>query len=196
MHVRPIQPGDLAFIREELVRHWGDTGIWSIGRRYQADELPGFVAVEPAGEAKTASEGLRQSDEPSASDSPRGGASDSADGGISETFLGLVTYSIFEGNYQAEVVTLSSRRENTGVGAALLDAAVNAIREAGCVRAFLCTTNDNIRAIRFYQKRGWSLAKLHKNAVAEARARFPHIPRIGMHGIEIRDELEFERWLR
>ena len=162
MHIRPIDSRDLEFIREELTRHWGDVGVWSIGRRYQADELPGFVAVYDA------------------STSP----------------IGLVTYCVQDGGYQGEIVTLSSRRENEGVGAALLDAAAKALRKAGCVRAYLCTTNDNLRALGFYQKRGWTLAMLHKGLVAEARKRKPVIPAIGMHGIPINDELELEMWLQ
>ena len=163
MLIRPIQTDDLSFIREELARNWGDVGIWSIGRRYQADELPGFVAV----------------------DDTRG-----------NELIGLVTYIIHGGGWQGEVITLSSRRENAGVGAALLDAAVNAIRAAGCARAFLTTTNDNLRALGFYQKRGWRLAHLHKGIVEDARKRKAVIPEIGMNSIPIRDEIELEMWLR
>ncbi|MCI0363562.1 MAG: GNAT family N-acetyltransferase [Phycisphaerales bacterium] len=165
MHVRAVQPDDLPFIREELIRHWGDVGVWSIGRRYQADELPGFVAV----------------------DDSRAG-----DGGER---IGLVTYCVQDGGYQAEIVTLSSRRENNGVGTALLDAAVEAIRKSGCVRAYLCTTNDNLRALGFYQKRGWRLAMLHKGFIEEARKRKAVIPEFGMHGIRLRDEIELEIFL-
>lgn len=181
--LRPIQECDLAFIREELVRHWGDTGIWSIGRRFQADQLPGFVAV----------------------DVPLGGTGilpvqDSHAGRMpappSPSYLGLVTYFIHDGGWQGEVITLSSRQENAGVGAALLDAAVSAIRGAGCARAYLTTTNDNLRALGFYQKRGWRLAALHKGIIDEARKHKAVIPEIGMHGIPLRDELELELWLR
>lgn len=154
-------PADLAFAREELVRHWHDVGIWSLGRRYQADALPGFIAVDDESDQR----------------------------------VGLVTYIIHDGGYAGEVITLSSRVEGRGVGAALLDAAVQAIREAGCVRAFLTTTNDNLRALGFYQKRGWKLAALHKGLVEEARKRKPIIPLMGLNGIEMRDEIELEMWL-
>lgn len=162
--IRPINDADandLAFVRDELVRNWHDVGIRSIGRRYQADALPGFVAVDEAGQR-----------------------------------VGLVTYAILDGGFQGEVVTLSSRVENRGVGAALLGAAVEAIRAADCSRAFLTTTNDNLRALGFYQKRGWRLARLHKGIVDEARRRVPIIPTHGMHGIPLRDEIELEMWLR
>src|SRR5215510_15425556 len=137
MLVRCIQPDDLLFIREELIRNWHDTGIWSLGQRYQADELPGFVAI----------------DESNGRDEP----------------IGLVTYFIHPGGWQGEVMTLSSRREDSGAGTALLKAATDALRAAGCKRAFLTTTNDNLRAIGFYQKRGWRLAALHKGVIEEAR---------------------------
>ena len=162
--IRPIQEDDLPFIREELRTHWNDVGIWSIGRRYQADALPGFVAVD---ESTTTTK-----------------------------HLGLVTYTILDGGFHGEVVTLSSRVENQGVATALLSAAVEAIRAAGCCRAFLTTTNDNLRALGFYQKRGWKLAKLHKGIIDDARARVPHIPAIGMNNIPLRDEIELEMWLK
>jgi GNAT superfamily N-acetyltransferase len=161
--IRPVETDDLAFIREELVRHWGDTGIWSIGQRYQADALPGFVAIDKAHHNER---------------------------------IGLVTFIIHNGGWQGEIITLSSRRENSGIGAALLEAAVNALREAGCARAILTTTNDNLRALGFYQKRGWKLAHLHKGIIDEARKRTAVVPEVGMNGIPIRDEIELELWLR
>jgi len=161
MRIRAIQPDDLPFIREELIRNWHDTGIWSIGKRYQADELPGFIAVDDDKKDR----------------------------------LGLVTYFLHPGGWQGEVITLSSRRENAGVGGELLEAAVSAIRAAGCTRAFLTTTNDNLRALGFYQKRGWRLAVLHKGIIEEARKRHPIIPVMGMNKIPLRDEIELELFL-
>jgi hypothetical protein len=56
------------------------------------------------------------------------------------------------------------------------------------------TTNDNVDALRFYQRRGFRLAELHPGAVDEARARLkPEIPRVGDHGIPLRDELMLEK---
>jgi ribosomal protein S18 acetylase RimI-like enzyme len=110
-------------------------------------------------------------------------------------YLGLVTYSIQDGGFQGEVITLSSCSENAGVGTALLSAAVEAIRAAGCSRAYLTTTNDNLRALGFYQKRGWKLAKLHKGMIDDASKRVPHIPKMGLNNIPLRDEIELELWL-
>jgi hypothetical protein len=45
-----------------------------------------------------------------------------------------------------------------------------------CDRLRLVTTNDNIRALRFYQRRGWRMAALHLDAVDAARKIKPEIP--------------------
>ncbi len=108
---------------------------------------------------------------------------------------GLVTWSVLAGGFQFEVVTVSASVESAGVGEKLLDMAVAEGRRRGCSRAFLTTTNDNMRAMRFYQKRGWRLAALHRGIVDEARRRKPYIPRVGLNGIPLRDEIELELWL-
>jgi GNAT superfamily N-acetyltransferase len=78
------------------------------------------------------------------------------------------------------------------VGTALLDAVKRIALEAGCRRVYLTTTNDNLRALRFYQRRGFRLVAVYAGAVDRARAHKPQIPAIGMHGIPIRDEIELE----
>ena len=77
-------------------------------------------------------------------------------------------------------------------GAALIGAVKAMVRERGCKRVWLITTNDNTPALRFYQKQGFQLAALHRNAVVESRRLKPEIPEIGMDGIPIRDEIELD----
>lgn len=163
VHIRPRGASDDAFVREELEKHWHQTRIWSIGRAFEADRLPAFVAEM---------------------DSPGG-----------RERVGLVTYDVNHGAYQCEVVTVSSRREDAGVATRLLESVENAARLARCSRVFLTMTNDNVKAFGFYQRRGWKLAALHRGNVEEARKRKAVIPRIGLFGIEVRDELELELWL-
>lgn len=110
-------------------------------------------------------------------------------------FAGLVTINPNAGDWQCEVVTLSSRSPTAGVGAALLAAAERFARDRGCKRIYLTTTNDNTHAIRFYQKRGWRLRSLHAGIVDRVREIEPDYPLLGFDGIQIRDEIEFERWL-
>lgn len=103
---------------------------------------------------------------------------------------GLITFHI-QGT-ACEIVTLDSTRPGQGVGKALLAAVKRAAREAGCRQLWLITTNDNLNALRFYQRRGFTLVAVHPNAVAESRRLKPEIPLIGEYGIPIRDEIELE----
>lgn len=105
---------------------------------------------------------------------------------------GLVTYRI-EG-VECEVVSLNSLVEGQGIGSSLLETVGAVARSAGCSRLWLITTNDNVEALRFYQKRGFKLAALHRNALEKSRLLKPSIPRSGLHGIPLRDEIELEMW--
>ena len=107
--------------------------------------------------------------------------------------LGLITY-VIRGD-ACEVVTLDSVVENQGIGAALLNAVSVHAKAQGCSRLWLITSNDNIQAIRFYQKRGFTMSALHVNAIMEARRLKPQIPLIGFDGIPILHEIEFEKAL-
>ena len=104
--------------------------------------------------------------------------------------IGLLTYQI--SGDACEIVTLDSVRPSMGVGTALLEAVKDAARAAGCRRLWLVTTNDNLEALRFYQKRGFVLVAVHRNAAEAARRLKPEISRLGAHGIPIRDEIELE----
>lgn len=103
---------------------------------------------------------------------------------------GLVTYNI-EGE-DCEIMTLDSMEREIGIGSALLEAVKAAAVEAGCKRIWLITTNDNLYALRFYQKRGFELVAVHRNALAESRKLKPQIPIIGRDDIPLRDEIELE----
>ena len=103
---------------------------------------------------------------------------------------GLLTYRIDGGD--CEVVTINAFPRGAGAGTALMEAVAAAARDAGCRRVWLITTNDNLRALRFYQRRGFRLAALHRDALARSRDLKPSIPEIGLDGIPLRDELELE----
>ena len=107
-----------------------------------------------------------------------------------EEWLGLITYSFSDCG--CEIVSIDSLCENTGIGTALVDKVIIEARQKKCKRVFLTTTNDNLRALGFYQKRGFELALLRRNAVNESRKTKPNIPLIGGHGIPLRDEIELE----
>jgi ribosomal protein S18 acetylase RimI-like enzyme len=104
--------------------------------------------------------------------------------------IGLATYDIRD--HECELVTLDAFAEGQGIGTMLLEAVVQVAQERGCHRVWLITSNDNLRALRFYQRRGLVLVAVHRNAIDEARRLKPEIPEHGDHGIPIRDELELE----
>lgn len=109
----------------------------------------------------------------------------------------LVGYLLYhpEGD-QWEVALLEALEQGRGVGSSLLGAVEELARRCGCKRLWLVTTNDNIHALAFYQRRGFSLAALHRDAVTEARKTLkPFIPLVGEGGIPLRDELELEKRL-
>jgi GNAT superfamily N-acetyltransferase len=90
-----------------------------------------------------------------------------------------------------EILTLHAATQWSGTGTALVDALVALAREKGCCRLWVVTTNDNVGAMRFYQRRGFRLEAVHAGAVDEARRTLkPDIPERGYHGITIRDEIE------
>ena len=59
----------------------------------------------------------------------------------------------------------------------------------------MITTNDNRRAISFYQKYGFTIAAIHHNALEESRKLKPSIPITGIDGIPLKDEIEMEIFL-
>ena len=110
-----------------------------------------------------------------------------------EQWVGLVTFFI-EAD-ECEVTSLDSLRESRGIGTTLMEMAVERARLSHCRRIFLITTNDNLRALGFYQKRGFEIVTIYRGAVNESRKVKPGIPAIGMHGIPLRDEIELEMHL-
>jgi ribosomal protein S18 acetylase RimI-like enzyme len=105
-------------------------------------------------------------------------------------WIGLVTFVFHE--TECEIISIDSLSGNEGIGTALINAVVEEARQLQCRRVHLTTTNDNLHALGFYQKRGFQLSALRVGAVAETRKIKPGIPDIGENGIHIRDEIELE----
>jgi GNAT superfamily N-acetyltransferase len=104
--------------------------------------------------------------------------------------VGLITYHIER--RRCEIVTLNSLCEAIGIGTALISAVRGRALETGCRKIWLITTNDNLNALRFYQKRGFVLVAVHRNAMEHSRRLKPEIPLTGGGGIILRDEIELE----
>jgi ribosomal protein S18 acetylase RimI-like enzyme len=104
--------------------------------------------------------------------------------------VGLLTF--HEADGQLEVVTLDALVDSVGVGTALLARAREIASEHGHSRVWLVTSNDNLRALRFYQRRGFRLVAVHVGGVDDARVYKPSIPTAGLDGIPVHDEIELE----
>jgi ribosomal protein S18 acetylase RimI-like enzyme len=111
-----------------------------------------------------------------------------------EEWIGLLTFLVKDG--ECEVISLDSLRQGQGLGSRLIDQVIQEARTQGCRRLFLITTNDNLNALGFYQRRGFEIAAVYRGAVNESRKRKPGIPLVGYDNIPLRDEIEVEMLLR
>ncbi len=107
-----------------------------------------------------------------------------------ENIIGLITYIVY--GSILEIMSLDSLLENQGIGSKLVEKVIHEARERRLKKIVLITTNDNINAIRFYQKRGFDMVHLFHNALDISRKLKPDIPLIGENSIPLRHEIEFE----
>jgi len=167
MKIDPILPADQNWIQTTLDERWNGYMIVTRGRTHDAAQLPGFIA---------------RTDNPlqlrSGEVIPPG------------TPVGLITFAVENGD--CEIVTLDSLYEGVSIGSGLVMAVRHAAEQAGCRRVWLITTNDNTNAMRFYQRRGFSMKAFYPNAIKASRQLKPTIPLRGYDGIPVRDEIEFE----
>ncbi len=108
--------------------------------------------------------------------------------------IGLVTYRIVDS--ECEIMSLDSLTEKQGIGTALVNRVIEKAAKERCDKVTLITTNDNINALRFYQKRGFDMVKVYQNSVEASRKLKSSIPMIGEFGIPIKHEIEFEMELK
>jgi N-acetylglutamate synthase-like GNAT family acetyltransferase len=103
---------------------------------------------------------------------------------------GLVTYKI--NGSELEITGLVSTDEKKGIGTALVNCVITLAKQKGIKRVCLVTTNDNLNALGFWQKRGFKLIKIYPNSMEATRKLKPSLPLIGENGIPLHDEIELE----
>ncbi len=96
------------------------------------------------------------------------------------------------GGEACEVTLREADPRGHGTGTLLLDAVCVSAREAGCSRVWLVTTNDNIDALAWYERRGFRVVEVRAGAVDRSRETLkPSIPtRNPENGLPITDEIE------
>jgi GNAT superfamily N-acetyltransferase len=104
---------------------------------------------------------------------------------------GLATFDLDEG----QLISLDATVPGQGLGTALLEATAAEFRAAGHLEMRVTTTNDNLDALRFYQRRNFRLVAIKPDAVEAARRLKPTIPLVGAYGIPVRDEIVLVRSL-
>jgi ribosomal protein S18 acetylase RimI-like enzyme len=114
-----------------------------------------------------------------------------------DRLVGLCMWSGPDGASRSELAALAIAEEHRkrGIAAVLVEAVADAARDTGAEVQWLVTTNDNLDALRLYQRHGYRLAGLRPGSIDEARKAKPLIPTTGAYGIPVRDELILERKL-
>ncbi len=103
---------------------------------------------------------------------------------------GIATWLVEGGTlYLATMNNVTDRR---GVSTALLDAMIALGREKRFPVLRALISNDNTKAIRFYQRRGFRIVAAHIGIIDMMRRLKPSIPEKGIDGIPMRDEIELE----
>ena len=110
-----------------------------------------------------------------------------------DEIIGLITWKQF--GKEIEILSLDSLLEAHGIGTALLNEVIREAKEIDVEKIRLITTNDNLPALRFYQKRGFDMVHIYRNALEQARKIKPEIPLIGMDGIPLKHEIELNLML-
>jgi ribosomal protein S18 acetylase RimI-like enzyme len=83
-------------------------------------------------------------------------------------------------------------QQNIGIGTALIKRVEELVYSKNCTRIYLTTTNDNINALRFYQRYGFVMCAIRLNELDYSRKIIPAIPLIGDNDIPVLHEIEFE----
>lgn len=107
-----------------------------------------------------------------------------------QLIVGLITYRIK--NEECEIMSVDSLKKNQGIGTALVNKVIEEAVKKKCKKVKLITTNDNINAMLFYQKRGFDMVNIYRNALDVSRKLKPSIPLLGDFNIPLKHEIEFE----
>jgi ribosomal protein S18 acetylase RimI-like enzyme len=98
---------------------------------------------------------------------------------------GALAYRLQGATLQIVALATDPEWQRSGVGARLVDHAESAARQAGATHVAVTTTNDNLPALYFYQRRGYRLTDVLTDAITAAN---DDRVLVGFAGIPMRDE--------
>jgi len=99
-------------------------------------------------------------------------------------------------NTECRIITFNSLKQNEGIGTLLLEKLKQNVKDKDISRLLLETTNDNLNALKFYQKRGFKIIAIYPDIIEQVRKIKPQIPLIGNQDIPLRDIFELEMKLK
>jgi ribosomal protein S18 acetylase RimI-like enzyme len=99
---------------------------------------------------------------------------------------GALAYRPRGDDFQIVALATDPMWQRSGVGVHLVQEAERIAREQGRPRVLMSTTNDNLPALYFYQRRGYRISEV---LAGEVTRHFKAEPSVGFAGIPIRDEI-------
>lgn len=118
------------------------------------------------------------------------------DGIVAENESGVAGFLFYEiQNTNCEIVVFEIFDKFKGTGTVMLNRFLELAKNKQCKRIHLMTTNDNLDALRFYQRRGFTICGIHLDSIKVSRKMKPAIGMIGDYDIPMRDEIDLERMI-
>lgn len=102
---------------------------------------------------------------------------------------GILTY--FEQDENIHIVSINASEKDKGIGTRLIKSMIQIAKERGKKNIWVETTNDNCRAMEFYQKLGFDLYDIQRHEVSNQRKIKTNIPQLGHSGIPIKHIIRF-----
>ena len=104
---------------------------------------------------------------------------------------GALAYRLFGDALHVVALATDPMWQRSGVGAYLVAEAELLARRLSLQRVVVATTNDNLPALYFYQRRGFQMSELVRDSITVNTKQQHH----GFAGIPVRDEIRLEKRL-
>lgn len=111
---------------------------------------------------------------------------------MKDELAGVLAYRVLDGALHIVALATDPLWQRSGVGGYLLAEAELLARQGGHPRVITATSNDNIPALYFYQRHGFRLTGVVRDAFA-AHLKVPNAS--GFAGIAVNDEVQMEKRL-
>ena len=103
---------------------------------------------------------------------------------------GALAYRLHDDRLQIVALATHPEWQRSGVGARLVDHVEAVARQSRSGRVVVTTTNDNLPALYFYQRRGYRLTEVRTDAISAAGGPSDIV---GFGGIPMRDQFRLEK---